>query len=185
MTADDRAAELRYTLPGRPISWQRDNVIKGRYVKDSKTRTGMALHRVAASNALRFPVGPRGPDATGEYAVDVAAYYNNRVHGDADRVLTLVFDALQEVTYMSDRQVKRASVEILTDPKQPRTEVVCRRLEMPVSASDYVPRAMLAALEQEDALLIEHIAISEGCTGREAAERLLSRKRAARGVRER
>jgi hypothetical protein len=53
-----------------------------------------------------------------------------------------------------------------------------------VSPSDHVPRATLAALEQEDALDIEHIARTEGCSGKEAAERYLARRRAARGVRE-
>jgi hypothetical protein len=49
-----------------------------------------------------------------------------------------------------------------------------------VSASDHVPRVTLAALEQEVALRIEAIAAAEGCSGKEAAERLLARWRRER-----
>ncbi|HVJ20465.1 MAG TPA: hypothetical protein VM686_33860 [Polyangiaceae bacterium] len=51
-----------------------------------------------------------------------------------------------------------------------------------MSASDHVPRVTLAALEQELALRIEAIAAAEGCTGKEAAERLLARWRREREV---
>ena len=51
---------------------------------------------------------------------------------------------------------------------------------MSVSASDHVPRVTLAALEQEVALRIEAIAAAEGCSGKEAAERLLARMRTER-----
>jgi hypothetical protein len=51
-----------------------------------------------------------------------------------------------------------------------------------VKASDHVPRVTLAALEQEVALRIEAIAAAEGCSGKEAAERLLARWRREREV---
>lgn len=108
------------------MSWQRDNVINGRYIKDEKTRKGISAHQSAARET--YPQDFLCGDALGEYAVDVIAYYDNRVHGDADRVLTLVLDALQGIAYASDRQVKRASVEVRIDKDSPRTEVVCRRI---------------------------------------------------------
>ena len=49
-----------------------------------------------------------------------------------------------------------------------------------VRAGDHVPRVTLAALEQEVALRIEAIAAAEGCSGKEAAERLLARMRTER-----
>jgi hypothetical protein len=51
-----------------------------------------------------------------------------------------------------------------------------------VRAGDHVPRVTLAALEQEVALRIEAIAAAEGCSGKEAAERLLARWRREREV---
>jgi len=122
--------ELRYTLAGRPLSWQRDNVVRGRYIKDERTRKGIAAHASAAhAELLRSTTRAPGSDACGAYAVEVVAYYDNRVHGDADRVLTLVLDALQGIAYATDRQVKRASVEVGIDKLNPRTEVVVRRIE--------------------------------------------------------
>jgi hypothetical protein len=53
---------------------------------------------------------------------------------------------------------------------------------MSISPNDHVPRVTLAALEQEVALRIETIAAAEGCSGKEAAERLLARWRREREV---
>lgn len=116
--------DLEYTLFGRPKSWQRDNWVRGRMIQDKRTREGKAAHAEAAR--LAAPGAP--PDASGTFSVHVSAYYDNAVHGDADRVLTLVLDALQGIAYVSDRQVKRASVAVSIDRLDPRTEVTVHRI---------------------------------------------------------
>jgi Holliday junction resolvase RusA-like endonuclease len=106
--------------------------VRGRMIQDERTRVGKADHAAAAHAVLMADssaaMGPRIDDG-GRWAVHVAAYYPNAVQGDADRVLTLVLDALQGIAYATDRQVKRASVEVAIDRDDPRTEVRVWRIE--------------------------------------------------------
>jgi predicted dinucleotide-utilizing enzyme len=118
--------ELRYTIAGRPVTWRRTNVVRGRPVKDAAQRAAVDAHRWAAIAALRA-IGekPRGRD--GEYTVEVIGYWPDGVVGDADRLTSLVMDALEGVVYATDRQVKRQSGEVRIDRDAPRTVVVVRR----------------------------------------------------------
>jgi membrane-bound ClpP family serine protease len=101
-------------------------------IQDERTREGKAAHAAAAHATLMAnrsaAMAPRTDDGS-RWAVEVAAFYPNGVQGDADRVLTLVLDALQGIAYATDRQVKRASVEVAIDKLNPRTEVLVWRIE--------------------------------------------------------
>lgn len=120
------AHELRYAVPGRPVSWQRANIVNGRPLTDARQRSTKGLHKLAAMAA---GARPQLCDAQGAYELHVVAYYDNRVQGDADRLLGLPMDALEGLVYKSDRQVTRVSCERRIDRENPRVEVLVRRIE--------------------------------------------------------
>jgi Holliday junction resolvase RusA-like endonuclease len=120
--------EIRYTLHGRPATWQRTNVVNGRPTTDKRQRESKAAHRWAAVAALR-KAGHRTGQFKGDFEVEVIGYWPDGVVGDADRLTSLVMDALEGVVYRTDRQVKRQVGEVHVDRDNPRTEVVVRRRE--------------------------------------------------------
>jgi hypothetical protein len=122
------AHELRYAVPGRPVSWQRSAVVNGRTLTPHANRIAKDAHRYAA---IAAGARVQSCDAQGAYELHVVAYYDNRVQGDADRLLGLPMDALEGLVYRSDRQVQRVSCERRIDRENPRLEVVCRRIEEP------------------------------------------------------
>lgn len=122
------ATPLCYTVPGRPASWQRSTplahgkVVSAKAYRAAKQRVAMLA--LQARQRARLAV-----DAEGEWAVDVVAWYPDRRHGDADRVCSLVMDAMEGVIYASDRQVKDQRSRVMTEPSgEPRTEVRVWRL---------------------------------------------------------
>lgn len=119
-------SELRYTLEGRPVSWQRTNVVRGRLVTDAGQRVAKRAHSLAAAAAMRIAAPWRGLE--GVFEVEVRSYYPNGVQGDIDRLAGIPLDALEGITYKADRQVKRLMVTVAIDRERPRTEVVVRRI---------------------------------------------------------
>lgn len=117
--------ELRYSLPGRPKSWQRDDIVNGKRVTGHQNRAVKDAHRYAALSA-----GARvqACDSEGSYELHMVAHYPNRVQGDCDRLLGLPLDALQGLVYRDDRQVVRVSCERRIDRENPRVEIVVRKL---------------------------------------------------------
>jgi Holliday junction resolvase RusA-like endonuclease len=115
--------ELRFTIPGRPVSWARKNVVNGRVLTDKRQRDAKRTMTLAALSAR-----PRGWDQGGEYDVQVCAYYPDNRHGDCDRIAGLYLDAMEGVAYKTDRQVARLAVLRSTDRENPRVEVTVRRL---------------------------------------------------------
>jgi Holliday junction resolvase RusA-like endonuclease len=109
---------IRYTVPGRPVSWQRANIVNGRPTTDKKQRQAKALHAMAA----RVARPPRW-DLDTTYRVEVNAYYPDNRLGDTDRILSLPMDALEGVAYRKDRQVAFVVANRFLDKKNPRTEV--------------------------------------------------------------
>jgi hypothetical protein len=113
------SALLVFVVEGRPVSWQRTNVVKGRPMTDAKQREAKKRIALSAQAALRSR-----PWATdGDYAIQVDAYYPDRVFGDADRIPGLVMDALEGIAYRKDRQVSALDVRRHLDKARPRVEV--------------------------------------------------------------
>ena len=132
--------EFSYVVEGRPVTWQRDNVVMAkvgsgkatrlRYISDAKTKAGERAHRLPATLALTEALGRPVTfrDMDGEFYVGVIGFWPDGRHGDCDRLLTLVMDALQGVAYHEDRQVKMTACTVLTDKARPRVEVFVRRI---------------------------------------------------------
>ena len=128
------ADELRYTLPGRPVTWQRTNAVGGRYVTDKGQRQAKRAHALAAYAAL----GTRRASwaLTGAFAVEVTGYWPDATVGDCDRLVSLPLDALEGITYASDRQVREVRGRVVADGSPPRVEVRLVRLaEDPVQSA--------------------------------------------------
>jgi len=126
---------MRFTVPGRvkrtpsgklgkarPVTWQRlqSRGNDGRYVDAEQRAEKDRIGQLAL--AARPPAWPRD----GEYEVSVIGYWPDRVTGDADRLTSLVMDALEGVLYTQDRQVKVQHGAILLDRAEGRSEVMVR-----------------------------------------------------------
>jgi Holliday junction resolvase RusA-like endonuclease len=129
---------LTYTVPGRPVTWKRDNFYRGRFITDKSNRQAKAAHQLHAVIAK----GGQPWDLNGAFSVDVAATYTTAVVGDVDRLLTLVLDALQGVAFTTDRQVRKASASISTGP-EPLTIVTVRRIGETVVKAGKAPGASI------------------------------------------
>lgn len=129
--------ELRFVVEGRPVSWQRKNVVNGRVLTDKKQRAAKRTLQLAALSAR-----PRGWVRDGQYEVRVHAYYPDGRQGDVDRIAGLPLDALEGVAYEADRQVVRLEVGRFTDRERPRVEVVVRRVGASVAASGERPACL-------------------------------------------
>lgn len=113
--------EWRFTIPDRPATWQRTNPYKGRLLTDTKQRAAKA--RIGW---IALAARPKGWPLDREYIVDVRGYWPDRRYGDADRLTSLVMDALEGIAYAKDRQVADQSGKRRVDKEHPRTEVVVR-----------------------------------------------------------
>lgn len=115
--------ELTYTIPGRPQSWERTTPIgRGKAISTREYRAAKARVTAFALQARQF-ARVNHADSTGRWGVRVDAYYPDERHGDADRLCSLVMDAMERVIYASDRQVKDQRSTVQTDAECPRTEV--------------------------------------------------------------
>lgn len=111
-------SEFRFTIPGRPVTWQRTNDVRGRRVTDAAQRA--EKRRIAAiARAAR----PRGWPMDLEYAVAVEGYWPDRRFGDSDRLVSLTMDALEGVAYPKDREVSAQGGVRHVDKLRPRVEV--------------------------------------------------------------
>ncbi len=117
-------SELRYTLEGRPVPWQRAKSTGKRRYTDPAMKAAQASHRWLALAAR-----PRGWLDTGDFVIEVVAYVHPMQRADSDNLGKLVKDALQRVAYRHDGLVSRDAFERRVDRERPRTEVVVRRLE--------------------------------------------------------
>lgn len=110
---------LGFIVRGRPLTWQRPpEAGQGRY--DKRGKAAKAYARLVADTALQGLqrlklAGIAWPDVTSHeprFRVDVAGWWPDANEGDADRLLSLVYDALQGVAFKSDRQVKVSSLAL-------------------------------------------------------------------------
>jgi Holliday junction resolvase RusA-like endonuclease len=124
-------AELRYTLAGPPVPWQRarSNPRTGARYTCPRMRAAMDAHRWTCVAALGRMPGQWSPtDATAVYALHVTAWCTPRQRGDVDNLSKLVADALQGIAYVNDRQIARVDARREVDGVHPRTVVVLRRI---------------------------------------------------------
>lgn len=113
--------ELRFTIPGRPVTWQRptdDGRTGRRNVTTAEQRAEKRRIATIARAAL-----PRGWRLDGEYAICVIGYWPDRRLGDSDRLVSLTMDALEGVAYRTDRQVGAQGSARRIDRERPRVEV--------------------------------------------------------------
>lgn len=110
--------ELRFEIPGRPVTWQRTNRVGARQVKSREQRAAIRLYRATAQRAL-----PPGWPTDAEYAVEVVGYWPDRRYGDTDRLVSHVLDALERAAYVADRQVSCVAGVRRLDRERPRVEV--------------------------------------------------------------
>ena len=130
---------LAYCVPGKPVSWARkrlDTRRKGRsltFTSDAQL-SAMRAHQLAALAAFG---GKRSSwPLTGAFEVYVTGYYASAVVGDCDRLGSLALDALEGLTYETDRQVRVMRSAIVADGSPERVEVLVRRMaEDPVKTA--------------------------------------------------
>ena len=111
--------EWSFTIPGRPVTWQRPGVFEGKRLTQKEQKPAkehIAWHALAKRPRGRWPMGA-------VYAIEVIGYWPDRRFGDADRLMSLVMDALEGVAYKADRQVRAQASAMLVDRENPRTEV--------------------------------------------------------------
>lgn len=118
-------AAYTWTVQGRPVSWQRMAVVRGRPTMPAEARSAKRLYALAALAGR--PSGWR-LDAPA-YAVEVRAYYPDRRLGDVDRLAGLALDAMEAVAYTCDRAVCELHVQRFVDRERPRLEVRVQALE--------------------------------------------------------
>lgn len=107
-----------FTIEGRPVTWQRTGEHEGRRLTEQGQRE--AKKRIAWQ-ALATKPNPWPMDAV--YAIEVVGYWPDQRFGDADRLASLVMDALEGLAYKADRQVRVQTSTMLLDKARPRTEV--------------------------------------------------------------
>lgn len=128
---------LTFTVLGRPLTWQHTGGVGGaKGIRlDARGKAALAYTRLVQGHALRARqqakvAGLTWPDVTSHeprFRVDVDAWWPDHKEGDADRLLSLVFDALEGAVYKKDRQVKASSVELhAPDKANPRLVVSVR-----------------------------------------------------------
>jgi hypothetical protein len=112
--------ELSFTIPGRPMTWQRTVAYQGRRLTETEYRKAKQHVGMRALAAL-----PKRWPKDCVYAMEVIGYWPDRRFGDSDRLISLVMDALEGIAYKYDRQVRVQTSSVLLDKDEPRTEVLC------------------------------------------------------------
>lgn len=112
--------EWSFTVPGRPVTWQRSGVHEGKRLTQKEQRE--AKKNIAWAATMQRPKGRWPMDVV--YAIEVIGYWPDRRFGDVDRLVSIVMDALQGVAYKEDRQVRVQTSSMLLDRENPRTEVL-------------------------------------------------------------
>lgn len=116
--------ELRYTVSGPPVPWQRARSNGKQRWTAPKMRHAKIAHQLTA-----IANRPRGWPLDARYELEVTAFCLPIQRGDADNYGKLVSDALQGALYTNDRRVTRCDSRREIDRDRPRTEVVVRILE--------------------------------------------------------
>jgi hypothetical protein len=126
---------LSFVVPGHPKTWQRPpQAGRGRYDERglaAKAYASKVTDYARRAVGLRRRAGLAWPlDA--EYGVRVVGVWPDAREGDYDRLVSLVYDALQGVCYVADRQVKIDDGGGIASPEKaaPRLIVTVRLVEL-------------------------------------------------------
>jgi len=93
-----------FTVPGRPVPWQRTASYHGRRITPTKTRD---YQKRVGFAALAFL--PKGWPLDARYSVEIFAKTTRRP--DLDNIAKTVCDALNGIAWKDDRQVDRIYIE--------------------------------------------------------------------------
>lgn len=124
--------EIRYSIPGRPVSWKRTNGKNRRWTPDDMRRA-KASHALAALAARQqWSRQSRAPwPMTGDFALEAGIYMpDHRSAPDADNAVKLAMDAAEGILYENDRQICDLIVRRRVDTGAPRTVIAIRRLAL-------------------------------------------------------
>lgn len=111
--------ELRYTVPGTPLSKGRPRFAAGgRAFTDPKTRLGEARIRAIAAAAL-----PDGWPLSERYGVEIHAVYGDARRRDLDNAVKAVLDACNGAVWDDDSMVDTIHIYRHIDRERQRTEV--------------------------------------------------------------
>ena len=135
---------ISFTIYGEPASKsnQRRLVYTGgspRFIKSKKALSYVKAVQLQA-NALRLPMFEKGVDLS----ITLRIYYASR-RPDLDE--SVVLDALQEIVYHNDRQIKEKHVFWGLDKVEPRSEISIREIPMAEGAA---PRRQGRAVPRTD-----------------------------------
>lgn len=107
-----------FTIEERPVTWQRTGEHQGKRLTEKGQRE--AKKRIAWHALV---TRPKAWPVDAVYAIEVLGYWPDRRFGDADRLASLIMDALEGLAYKTDRQVRAQTSAMFVDRKRPRTEV--------------------------------------------------------------
>ncbi|MDQ7790318.1 MAG: RusA family crossover junction endodeoxyribonuclease [Clostridia bacterium] len=120
------AAEIRLTIPGRPVPAVRMTK-RGKHI-NRRAQSYLAYKDEIGWTARANRIRPFAPDVILEIMIRV--YVAGESPGDWDNYGKSVCDALNGVAYDDDQQIKRGSVEVIHVDRRldQRVEVVIRPL---------------------------------------------------------
>ena len=135
---------VSFTLYGEPASKSNQRRLvyangKPRFIKSKKALSYVKAVQLQA-NALRLPMFEKGVDLS----ITLHIYYASR-RPDLDE--SVVLDALQEIVYHNDRQIKEKHVFWGLDKVEPRSEISIREIPMAEGAA---PRRQGRAVPRTD-----------------------------------
>lgn len=111
--------ELRFTVEGRCVPWQRTATHNGRKLTPKAQREYQRRVRAVGSVAVRqrhWPMDAR-------FAVELVVYEPDARRRDCDNELKTILDSLNGITWLDDSQVDVACVVRRIDRERPRVEV--------------------------------------------------------------
>ena len=123
---------VSFTLYGEPASKSNQRRLvyangKPRFIKSKKALSYVKAVQLQA-NALRLPMFEKGVDLS----ITLRIFYASR-RPDLDE--SVVLDALQNIVYHNDRQIKEKHVFWGLDKVEPRSEISVREIPMAESAT--------------------------------------------------
>lgn len=110
--------ELRFTVDGKPVAWQRTSTWQGRKLTPKGQRAYQAKVRHAALVAMTRKWNPDQ-----RFAVKVVAYGHPKQRFDLDNVAKQIGDALNGVVWTDDRRIDVFGIVRRVDRERPRVEV--------------------------------------------------------------
>lgn len=117
--------DIRYfVVPGRPRAKQRPRLVQGGRVITPKET--VEYERKLRDHYLKAHSDQ--PLLEGDVAVDLFAFYSNRIHPDLDNIIKIL-DGVNKVAWDDDKQVKEIHAYLLVNKdEEERLEVFIRRL---------------------------------------------------------